>query len=216
MSYVQANLQPGETVDHQGRMSWFYALRRAFFYVALALVFKGFGVEYLPTLLVLIALVSTIRGVILVQTSEYVVTDRRVIGKYGLIRRQSVDVMMTAIAGVSIVNTFVGRICGYGTVWVNGSGARRALIAVQNPKAFSQAVYARLDDSKLTKGTAAYTLNVQQAQTAAQPAYGMAPGWYPDQRDLNLLRYFDGNVWTSKTSRIEGPEITEIRGPRAV
>jgi hypothetical protein len=74
--------------------------------------------------------------------------------------------MMTAIAGVSIVNTFVGRICGYGTVWVNGSGARRALIAVQNPKAFSQAVYARLDDSKLTKGTAAY--NPQRATGATR------------------------------------------------
>lgn len=29
---------------------------------------------------------------------------------------------------------------------------------------------------------------------------GMPPGWYPDQNDPNLLRYFDGRRWTSGTA----------------
>jgi len=28
---------------------------------------------------------------------------------------------------------------------------------------------------------------------------GLAPGWYPDQNDQTLMRYFDGHVWTSRT-----------------
>ena len=28
---------------------------------------------------------------------------------------------------------------------------------------------------------------------------GPAPGWYPDQNDPSLLRYFDGRIWTSAT-----------------
>ena len=28
---------------------------------------------------------------------------------------------------------------------------------------------------------------------------GLAPGWYPDQNDPNLMRYFDGRVWTAQT-----------------
>ena len=28
---------------------------------------------------------------------------------------------------------------------------------------------------------------------------GTAPGWYPDQTDSSLLRYFDGQNWTSQT-----------------
>jgi uncharacterized membrane protein YdbT with pleckstrin-like domain len=215
MSYAYANLQPGEIVDYQGHMSWYYALRRAFLLFVLMFLFYAMGVNLMGSLLLLAAIVSTIGGVIRVKTAEYVVTDRRVIGKYGLIRRQSVDVMMTAIAGVSTANSIIGRICGYGTVWINGSGTRRALVAVHNPEAFSHAVYARLEDSHLLKGTAAYTLNVQQVQTPAQPTHGMAPGWYPDQRDADLLRYFDGNVWTSSTSRIEGTSEPRPR-PRAV
>jgi hypothetical protein len=31
------------------------------------------------------------------------------------------------------------------------------------------------------------------------PATDLTPGWYPDQHDLNLMRYFDGRAWTTAT-----------------
>jgi len=37
------------------------------------------------------------------------------------------------------------------------------------------------------------------AQPPAQPA-DVAPGWYPDPNDPNVMRYFDGRNWTSQTS----------------
>jgi len=42
---------------------------------------------------------------------------------------------------------------------------------------------------------------VQQQPPVQQPAQsgGMAPGWYPDQNDHRLMRYYDGRVWTSET-----------------
>lgn len=201
MSYVESNLAPGEVVDYRGQVSWFFALRRVFLFVGVALLFYAVGVKAVGTGILVVTLVAVVRAVILVATSEYVVTDRRVIGKYGLIQRQSVDVMMTAISGVTTANGVFGRIFGYGTVWVNGNGTRRALVGVHNPGAFSQAVYARLENSRLLMGTAAYTLNVQQVHTpASQPTHGMTAGWYPDQSDAGLLRYFDGKIWTSHTS----------------
>jgi Protein of unknown function (DUF2510) len=36
---------------------------------------------------------------------------------------------------------------------------------------------------------------VQQAPATS----GLEPGWYPDQNDSNLTRYFDGRKWTSRT-----------------
>lgn len=27
----------------------------------------------------------------------------------------------------------------------------------------------------------------------------LAPGWYPDQNDHRMMRYYDGRVWTSET-----------------
>ncbi|MGE5696437.1 MAG: DUF2510 domain-containing protein [Candidatus Sericytochromatia bacterium] len=28
---------------------------------------------------------------------------------------------------------------------------------------------------------------------------GLSPGWYPDQNDPGLMRYYDGRVWTAQT-----------------
>lgn len=37
---------------------------------------------------------------------------------------------------------------------------------------------------------------------AASPSQtaGLAPGWYPDQIDPKVQRYFDGRTWTSGTA----------------
>lgn len=37
---------------------------------------------------------------------------------------------------------------------------------------------------------------VRQAPPASS---GLAPGWYPDQNDPSLMRYYDGRVWTAQT-----------------
>jgi hypothetical protein len=40
---------------------------------------------------------------------------------------------------------------------------------------------------------------VEQPVAQQPPAGALAPGWYPDQNDQTLMRYFDGQVWTAKT-----------------
>ncbi len=42
---------------------------------------------------------------------------------------------------------------------------------------------------------------VEQPVVQQQPVVtsGLAPGWYPDQQDMNKMRYFDGRVWTAQT-----------------
>jgi len=42
---------------------------------------------------------------------------------------------------------------------------------------------------------------VEQPVVQQQPVAtsGLAPGWYPDQQDMNMMRYFDGRVWTAQT-----------------
>jgi hypothetical protein len=46
---------------------------------------------------------------------------------------------------------------------------------------------------KLAKPKPANRYGVPRAPTAS------APGWYPDPNDSNLVRYFDGRVWTLST-----------------
>jgi hypothetical protein len=37
------------------------------------------------------------------------------------------------------------------------------------------------------------------ARQAPPATSGLTPGWYPDQNDPSLMRYYDGRVWTAQT-----------------
>jgi uncharacterized membrane protein YbjE (DUF340 family) len=46
---------------------------------------------------------------------------------------------------------------------------------------------------------AAQRSRARQIQSPFGMATSSAPGWYPDPHVGNLMRYFDGRVWTSST-----------------
>lgn len=175
--YVDGHLHGDEKVCYRGKVSWVAVLIRGLIafvagVVLLSIGKRGGAVAVIGLLVLLWAIFALVAGILFKTFSEYAVTDRRVIGKYGIIRPRSVDVLLTSISGVSTSFTAVGRIFGYGSVLVNGNGTRRLLEHLSQPKAFEAAIHERLEDSRLLKGTAAYTLDVQfaQPQTAVQAA----------------------------------------------
>ena len=55
--------------------------------------------------------------------TEIVVTDRRVILNRGLLRRHTMEMNMSRIEMVDVKQSLWGRIWGYGTVEIHGTGA---------------------------------------------------------------------------------------------
>jgi hypothetical protein len=192
-NYVVSRLQPGETLVYRGRPSKMAVLFRPSFSLLLTFIIFGAtgsnhngpnGTEssgasagsFFAFLFLLGAIVGFIQAFLFLRTSEYVVTDRRVVGKYGAIRTRSVDVMLTNVAGADIQQGFFGRIFRYGDMVIKGSGSSRLLRKIADPTAFQHAVYQQLDMSKLLKGTAGYTLDVRIApEDHPAPANSSAP-----------------------------------------
>jgi hypothetical protein len=134
-----------------------------------------------------------------------------VIAKYGLFRRQAVDVLLTGVASVVVNQSAFGRMCGFGNVIVRGAGGDRSISYVKDPKGFQSAVLSELGAARLLKGTAAYTLDVKMAPSVSAASSGasssepatavpLPPGtpahWGADPFDPKALRYWDGNRWT--------------------
>jgi uncharacterized membrane protein YdbT with pleckstrin-like domain len=66
--------------------------------------------------------------------TEYTVTDRRVLVKRGVIRRRVTEVNVKKVEGVDVRQSVLGRILGYGTVTVRGTGTEHLVIRmVQDP-----------------------------------------------------------------------------------
>lgn len=54
--------------------------------------------------------------------TELAITNRRVIAKVGLIRRKTWEINASKVEGVEVDQSIFGRIFGYGTVTVKGTG----------------------------------------------------------------------------------------------
>ena len=123
MGYVEANLLPGEEIVHRGKIHWAVYIRHAF------VVLAGVGVtvnwvEFLPMLLIICAVVG-IAAAIRRQTTEMVVTTRRVIMKTGWLSRRTVELNLSKVETLAIDQGLLGRMLNYGTVTVVGTGGTK-------------------------------------------------------------------------------------------
>jgi membrane protein YdbS with pleckstrin-like domain len=133
MAYYTKVLQPDERVLAVGRLHWFI-YGRAFLILLLA-VALAIGAFWIPdpnwqhiawlaaagvvALALLAFLVASIRR----HATEIVVTNKRVIYKRGVLSRYTVEMHTSKIETVDVDQGILGRLLGYGTVEVRGTGS---------------------------------------------------------------------------------------------
>ena len=70
-------------------------------------------------------------------TDEFAITNKRVIIKTGLISRKTFEMNHSKIESVNVDQSILGRILGYGTIGIVGSGGTREVFPnIKNPLAF--------------------------------------------------------------------------------
>jgi uncharacterized membrane protein YdbT with pleckstrin-like domain len=150
MSYVDRNLLSGESVMYRTRLHWkVYALPGLivlFLLLPSALLALASGVPALALIPAGVAIV--VLGVADIQrrSSEFAVTNRRVVIKLGVLNTRSIELLLTKVEGIEVTQTLPGRMFGYGHIIVTGSGGTRETFAgIQSPLKFRQAVQAATD-----------------------------------------------------------------------
>jgi uncharacterized membrane protein YdbT with pleckstrin-like domain len=124
MSFIDSNLMHDEHVQSRARLHWIVFLWPAIWLVlALALLSSGDDSAIAGGALVFIlALATGLASFINVKTSEFAVTNKRVLMKTGFIRRKSFEVLLSKVEGIQVDQGVLGRIIGYGTIVVTGTG----------------------------------------------------------------------------------------------
>jgi uncharacterized membrane protein YdbT with pleckstrin-like domain len=70
-------------------------------------------------------------------TDEFVITNKRVIVKTGLISRKTLEMNLSKIESVNVDQSVFGRIFGYGTIGIIGTGGTREVFSmIANPMEF--------------------------------------------------------------------------------
>jgi uncharacterized membrane protein YdbT with pleckstrin-like domain len=132
MKYDEQVLQPGETVIYATSLHWLVYLRAILLLIlallclmASASVTEQVAVSTLKivaALFGLLGLASALRAAIWRAGTELAVTDRRVIYKTGIFRRHTIEMNRSKVETVGVNQSILGRILGYGTVVVRGTG----------------------------------------------------------------------------------------------
>ncbi len=100
-NYVKNNLISGEIVKYETSYHWII-------FISLKSLFTLF-----------------IAPIIDLWTDEFAITNKRVIVKTGLIRRKTVELNLTKIESVNVNQSILGRILGFGSIQIVGTGGTR-------------------------------------------------------------------------------------------
>ena len=105
-NYVQESLGKDEQVLYEAKLHWMI-------FVSLKAILTLF-----------------ISPLIASATSEFAITDKRIIIKVGLISRRTLEMNLSKIESVNVNQSVLGRLLGYGTIVVVGTGGSKEPFAV--------------------------------------------------------------------------------------
>ena len=146
MSYIDRNLIEGERVVYRTRLHWLVfampilvtivVLLPAAWFLLNNLNWQGFA--WLP---LVVALLVLLPAFIKRQSSDFAVTNKRVMMKSGVMTTRSVELLLNKIEAIAVDQSLLGRMFGYGNIVVTGSGGtREAFSQIQSPLEFRRAV----------------------------------------------------------------------------
>lgn len=133
MRYIEESLASGETIIQRGKwpgLFWFGAWA--------ALLLLGIAI---------VGIFIFISAVIKMKTTDFAVTNRRVILKTGWLSRSTQELAVESVESVSLDQSFIARIFGYGRVVVTGTGEARIVFPpMAHPVAFRRSIEAARAD----------------------------------------------------------------------
>jgi uncharacterized membrane protein YdbT with pleckstrin-like domain len=145
MSYIDRNLIEGERVVYRTRLHWLVFLWPILFTVVVLLpgawlLANGSWQPFFWVPLV-IALFVLLPAFVKRQSSDFAVTNKRVMMKSGVFTTRSVELLLNKIEAIAVNQPLLGRMFGYGDIVVTGSGGtREAFSHIQSPLEFRRAV----------------------------------------------------------------------------
>ena len=150
MSYVDQHLLPNEKITYKTTLHWnvyvWPVLLSALVFaplIVLALRSEHKALAAAPAF-VIVALLGA--AFVRRRSSEYAVTNKRVIVKVGVMQTRSVELLLGKVEGITVTQGLMGRLFGYGEIVITGSGGtKEPFDGIQAPFDFRRAVQAATD-----------------------------------------------------------------------
>jgi uncharacterized membrane protein YdbT with pleckstrin-like domain len=150
MSYIDGNLLTGERVVFRTRLHWKLLIGPLLFAIITLLPIAWMLMQGSWNSLILIApglgLLVLLAALIRRQSSDFAVTNKRVMMKVGVFSTRSVELLLGKIEAIAVRQSLGGRLWGYGDIVVTGSGGTEETFSnIQAPLELRRAVQSVTD-----------------------------------------------------------------------
>ena len=163
MSYVESNLIVGEKVLYQTGLHWIavvpsYILGAIFGLIGITALIGGLftaggsGLIAIGFVLIIAATGGIYLAFLQRKATEMAVTNKRVVIKAGLLRRKTFELLLSKIESIGVDEDVMGRMLGYGTVMVRGTGGTpEPFTRIMHPMEFRRQVQQQVETSEQNK-----------------------------------------------------------------
>lgn len=156
MSYIDSTLLAGEHVIYRTRLHWLLFMVPVLFSACILAPIAWFLASgtwshyaWIPLAICAVILLATY---IKRQSSDFAVTNKRVMMKVGVFSTRSIELVLNKVEAIAVNQSLMGRIFGYGDIVVTGSGGTKESFShIQGPLAFRRAVQS-VTDTQATSG----------------------------------------------------------------
>lgn len=141
-NYIESNLARDEKVIEKANVSWL----SQFWYLLFGFLFLLMGMPTKNNVFLVVGVVLIVIAIINVVTTELAITNRRIIAKTGLIRRNTIELKVNRVESLGVNQSILGRLFNFGSIVVKGVGGSNAPIPfISKPLEFRQQVNNYLD-----------------------------------------------------------------------
>ena len=155
MSYIEKNLVSGEKLIFRTGLHWSVLVWPVILALAVAaggvacLVQKDMDAMFAGAALFIVAGVIVAFAIFKRNAVEIAVTDKRVMIKTGMMSRRSLEIMLPKVESIGIDEPAMGRLLGYGTVVIHGTGGTpEPFDRIAHPSEFRRQVQEQVDRVK--------------------------------------------------------------------
>ena len=156
MSYIDNNLLTDEHVVYRTHLHWiifvrpiFWSLLAFFLYYLYFTNMPNSTQSYYQLVIaipLLIVIFEAIQKLVLYHSSEFGVTNKRVIVKTGFIRVSSSENFLQKVENIQVHQSIWGRILGYGTIIIIGTGGtQESFYLIHDPLMFRRQVQEQVE-----------------------------------------------------------------------
>ena len=139
MGYISNSLTEGEYIVYQTKIHWIVFLKPVMGLIGVIYVISQVSLASGIFLLILDTLWFVWQYFYL-RLGEFGVTNKRVILKVGVLRRKSLDLILSEVGSIGVDEEILGRILGYGTIVVTTGGDRQKFPNIVKPLEFRKRV----------------------------------------------------------------------------